>query len=296
MEGVEDFEYLTMLKRRIVLEPDEAVRTELRQLLRESLESVDKVVAGSSHWSARRDREVADRARIRILRKLARMKKSGRRSFLAIGDSITAAGVWQRKAGELLDMDVRTHAKGGIGIRHMVDGIGDFPPLSEEECRGVDAVFVVGFYNDRNLWENDRMDDLRHVVNTVKEKLAAADNARARIVLVAPHRHGRNSWYKDDAYLDGDRRADAVAAVAAETGCGFVDWMRYGGIVRENWCLYQSSAVAVRPGMSEVVNQSMEKGPRAEPYPWLADQLHPNEKGYERLGEALVRELTHIDL
>lgn len=41
---------------------------------------------------------------------------------LVIGDSITAAGKWQKKLEELLGMNVATHAKGGIGILRMTDG------------------------------------------------------------------------------------------------------------------------------------------------------------------------------
>lgn len=73
---------------------------------------------------------------------------------LVIGDSITAARKWQLKLGELLGMDVVTHAKGGIGIVRMVDGdrgldgeytdatdaAGVLRPLMAEDVRGIDLI------------------------------------------------------------------------------------------------------------------------------------------------------------
>lgn len=44
------------------------------------------------------------------------------KNVLVIGDSITAAQKWQKKLNTLLEMNVTTHAKGGVGTVAMVDG------------------------------------------------------------------------------------------------------------------------------------------------------------------------------
>ena len=86
--------------------------------------------------------------------------------LLAIGDSITAPKKWQEKVGQVLGMNVRTHAKGGIGLVTMVDGDGsetppdydpdDFGtsviyPLNSEDVRDVDIIAIMGAYNERKI-------------------------------------------------------------------------------------------------------------------------------------------------
>ncbi len=82
---------------------------------------------------------------------------------LVIGDSITAAGKWQKKLEELLGMNVATHAKGGIGILRMTDGDngldgtynaetdknGVLRPLMAADVEGVSLIIVLPAYNER---------------------------------------------------------------------------------------------------------------------------------------------------
>lgn len=190
--------------------------------------------------------------------------------LLAIGDSITAAGIWQRRAGELLGMDVRSHCKGGIGAIAMVDGDGDAPPeydpddfgvkklynLSVRDVEDVDLVLIMGFYNevgsisdekargqatDLHPREKTFCGRVNYVIRRVRETLEKAGNGRARIVLVSPHRYGTNCWVDRTSYETGDKWVSALSAVARRNGIPFVDLMNGGGVGRENWNRYQRS-------------------------------------------------------
>lgn len=189
--------------------------------------------------------------------------------LLAIGDSITAARIWQQRTGELLGMDVRSHCKGGIGAVDMVDG--DVAPpqydpddfgvkklyrLSVSDVEGVDLVLMMGFYNEVGLVGDEKRrgkatdmypkDDtfcghVNYAIRRVRETLAAATNGTARIVLVSPHRYGTNCWVDRTAYETGDLWLSALSAVAKRNGIRLVDLMKNGGVGRENWNRYQRS-------------------------------------------------------
>ena len=193
-----------------------------------------------------------------------------RGKMLAIGDSITAAHIWQQRTGELLGMDVRSHCKGGIGAVGMVDGDGVAPPeydpddfgvkrlydLSVRDVADVDLVLMMGFYNEVGMIvdagkrgtamdmyprENTFCGRLNYAVRRVRETLAAAKNDKARIVLVSPHRYGTNCWVDRTSYETCDHWLSALKGVARHNGIVLVDLLNRGGIGRENWNLYQRS-------------------------------------------------------
>lgn len=190
--------------------------------------------------------------------------------MLAIGDSITAANIWQRRVGELLKMDVRSHCKGGIGIVGMVDGDGVAPPeydpddfgvkklydLSERDVEDVDLIIMTGFYNEVGMIDDEksrgRASDmypqentfcgrLNYAIRRVRATLVAAGNVRAKIVLVSPHRYGTNSWVCRSSYESGENWLAALSAVARNNDIVLIDLLNRGGVCRENWNRYQRS-------------------------------------------------------
>ena len=177
--------------------------------------------------------------------------------LLAIGDSITAAQEWQRRAGEVLDWDVRSHCKGGIGILAMVDGDSTLKPLSAADVDGVDAVVLMGFYNergsvmrpetrgtaaDRYPAQNTFCGRLNHAVARVREELARAGNAACPVVLGAPHLYGKYPWIDCTAYEDGEQMLAAIREVAEANKLPLVDLLHKGGVDRSNWHVYQASS------------------------------------------------------
>ena len=265
-ESIEDFEYLSMLAER---RGAEKARKAVRHVL-------DNYPKGDPDWDnpalTDEKRNLMDSVCMAILRELS--KDAGKRKMLAIGDSITAARVWQKRAGELLGMDVRSHCKGGVGALGMVDGDGVAPPaydpddfgvkklynLSVRDVADVDLIFLMGFYNEvgsisdeksrgvaTDLYprENTFCGRVNYVIRRVRETLAEAKNDRARIVLVSPHRYGTNCWVDRTSYGTGDFWLSALSSVAKQNGIKFIDLMNGGGVGRENWDRYQRSPTAL---------------------------------------------------
>lgn len=289
---------------------------------------------------------------------------ANRRRLLAIGDSITAANQWQQRVGELLDMDVRSHCKGGVGMLQMVDGDGcgptpaDYDPdtfgvnalyrLSARDVEGVDLILLMGFYNDRYLLRDGRRGTaadisaepttfcgrLNYAVRRIQEELAAAGNRNAKIVLISPHCYGKYAWNDVDGTVDGQEMVSAIREVAVARGLPFVDAYSLAGIGPSNWNLYQRASapnssdylpegggentgvgkpfasLSVAPNPADYKGRSItvrdRRGsffsdgrrwvPQPMPAPWNADQLHLNQDGYRKLGEAIAGELVRLGL
>lgn len=197
---------------------------------------------------------------------------SGKR-LLAIGDSLTAVtpvkDSWQGKVGELLGMNVRTHAKGGIGILTMVDGDGSgMPPegsydpdtntggplyaLSKEDVKDVDIIAMMGFYNERySSWGNETdiypsqstfCGKLNYAIKRVYEELTKANNMQCKIVIISAHKYGKYSYNDKSAYDDGEALFEATRKVANYNSLPLIDLMHNGGINKYNWNIYQNSS------------------------------------------------------
>lgn len=182
------------------------------------------------------------------------------KQLLAIGDSITAAGHWQKRAGEVLGMEVKSHCRGGIGIVAMADGrkSDNFPVLTVDDVKDADVVVLMGFYNERGMvWQpatrgkaaadmypqqKTFCGKLNYLIKRVRETLAAAGNTKARLYLVAPHCYGLYQWINKDAYFDGEKMLDAIKEVADFNHLPCIDLFHKGGIDRTNWSKYQASA------------------------------------------------------
>ena len=196
-------------------------------------------------------------------------KWSGKR-ILAIGDSITAALKWQERVGSLLNMNVRTHAKGGIGIIQMVDGDGSGTPpegydpddfgvqtiyrLNEADVTDVDVIVLIGFYNERlSVKDEEVVTDmyptnntfagkLNYAIKRVYEELALANNMQCKIVICSAHRYGKYAYNDLSAYDDGDKLYNATKLIADYNGLPCIDLMHCGNVNKYNWNTFQSSS------------------------------------------------------
>ena len=193
--------------------------------------------------------------------------------LLAIGDSITAQNLWQKKAGELLGMNVRTHAKGGIGIIQMVDGdgSGDAPSgydpdnfgtstiykLNAEDVKDVDIIILMGFYNTRGTAESNRGEltdmypsqntwygQMNYAIKRVYEELENAGNTNCKVVICSAHNYGKYPYSNKSAYDDGQILLDATKAIANRHSLFLIDLMNNGNINMYNWGKFQSSSTS----------------------------------------------------
>lgn len=199
-------------------------------------------------------------------------KWAGKR-LLAIGDSITAQNLWQKKVGELLGMNVRTHAKGGIGIIQMVDGdgSGDAPEgydpdafgtstiykLNEEDVEGVDILILMGFYNTRSTAKSNRGEltdmypeqntwygQMNYAIKRVYEELEKAGNYNCKVVICSAHNYGKYPYVNESAYDDGQILLEATKAIANRHSLFLIDLMNNGNINMYNWGKFQASSTS----------------------------------------------------
>ena len=189
--------------------------------------------------------------------------------LLVIGDSITAALKWQERVGSLLNMNVRTHAKGGIGIVTMVDGdnsgtppegydpdnfgVSTIYPLNVKDVTDVDIIILMGFYNERlSIKENEVATDmyptnntfagrLNYAIKRVYEELSNANNMQCKVVICSAHKYGKYPYNDLSAYDDGDKLYNATKLIADYNGLPCIDLMHCCNINKYNWDTFQSS-------------------------------------------------------
>lgn len=210
--------------------------------------------------------------------------------LLAIGDSITSQKYWQKRVGELLSMEVRTHAKGGIGIIQMVDGdgSGDAPEgydpdsfgtstiykLNEADVTGVDIIILMGFYNTRNAVlsnkgeltdmypnQNTWYGQMNYAIKRVYEELENANNSNCKVVLCSAHKYGKYPYIDKTAYEDGDPLLEATKDIANRHSLFLIDLMHNGNINMYNWDKFQNSSSPYNPNYipSDGVNDGTNK-------------------------------------
>ena len=238
------------------------------------------------------------------------------RRVLAIGDSITSDGRWQREFERVTGDEVITHARGGVGIIDMVFGLGaadsgdmkydpvtgasaELPPLTSRDFENIGLVIFFGGYNERHM-EYGEEDDVYPEDDTLFGKFGAvmtriydllneAENGNCPVVLVSPHCVGKYDWVDADGteeFPAGSGRtletmSEVVRRVAEKYGAHFCDAYHGSGIGRDNWCIYANSPTALR------ADYDPEKE-YASPYPMYADQAHLNGDGYAVLGRFIA--------
>ncbi|MBR6918396.1 MAG: SGNH/GDSL hydrolase family protein [Clostridia bacterium] len=234
-------------------------------------------------------------------------KLEGKR-VLAIGDSITSDGRWQREFERVTGAVVTTHARGGVGIIDMVFGLGcadsgnmkydpytgvngELLPLGADDFEGKDLVIFFGGYNERHMEYGDaddeypRDDTLYGKFNTVMKKIISMKRENCPLIIVSPHCVGKYDWVDADGteeFPAGSGRtletmSYLISDVAKTYGAFFFDAYHLSGIGRENWNIYANSPTPYRADYSP-------SGHYEAPYPMYADQAHLNGDGYALLG------------
>ena len=238
------------------------------------------------------------------------------KKVLAVGDSITSDGRWQREFERIAGCTAATHARGGVGIIDMAFGLGaadsgdmsydpttgaeyPLPPLEADDLKDVDLLIFFGGYNERHM-EYGRPDDIYPEDDTLFGKFNAVMGRIGElmreagrtfpILLVSPHCVGKYDWVNADGteeFPKGSGRtletmSDVVKQVADKYGCYFYDAYHLSGIGPDNWCRYANSPTALRPDYDPEAEY-------AAPYPMFADQAHLNADGYALLGEKIAR-------
>ena len=215
------------------------------------------------------------------------------KKVLCIGDSLTAAGVWQQQLSILLGMTVSTHALGGIGLTTMVDGNASLPALTSANVEDKDLIILFGGYNDRHLAAGDVSDmhpaqstfagAVNYVLKKIYQLLATANNLDCEILVVTPHCAGKYQYIDVDGYsVYGTNTllelCDTMEECANMNNMRAFNLWRESGIGRYTWSIYSASPTATNT-----------TGAGDYPYPFNNDQLHLNNSvGYPYLGRLIA--------
>ena len=248
-----------------------------------------------------------------------------KKNVLVIGDSLTAANVWQQKLKELLGMNVSTHAYGGLGIVQCVKGSNDYniatgvgalAPLKISDVYDKDLIIFFAGYNNRGTpdgvvgdcytddgtGQNTIAGYLQYAINYIFKKLKGGEengvtynaNLRCRVIVVTPHCAGKYSYIDADGYDEypvGSGRtmqtlAQIMEDVAHYNNLPCYNAWKNSGINRFTWDVYASSSSA-ESGKTEQGNGGA--------YYWNADQLHLNTTvGYPHLGTCIAKFVSTI--
>lgn len=218
------------------------------------------------------------------------------KNVLVIGDSLTAANIWQNKLHELLGMNVTTHAKGGIGFPAMLDGSpastddvsqanGELLPLSVTDVTGKDMIIIYGGYNHRGSADGLKGDlyptvnsvygCLQYLINGIYALLKTANNLSCRVIVITPHCAGRYKYipftwweeYPSGSGRTGETLVSAIIKCANDNSVACLDLFHTSGINQFTW----DDLSASNSAYDESGN--------------VRDQLHLNaSKGYPYLG------------
>ncbi len=196
---------------------------------------------------------------------------------LVIGDSITAAGKWQKKLEELLGMNVATHAKGGIGILRMTDGDngldgtynaetdknGVLRPLMATDVEGVSLIVVLPAYNERAMALGSVGDchpeqeticgRIQYLLNRIYEELEDAGNLTCHVLVATPHCAGKYPYVDADGYEEYpvgtgqtmEKLSDTIKAVSQANNVAVCDLWHESGINRRTWGVFGAQKNAV---------------------------------------------------
>ena len=239
-----------------------------------------------------------------------------RKNVLAIGDSITSDGRWQKEFARITGCNIRTHANGGIGLIDMVDGQegaradspgydpntgvhGKLGPLTGDDVRWADLIILLGAYNERHMEYGKKgdmyptNDTLRgkfaYVIERIYDLLDSVDNLGCHLMLVTPHCSGKYDWIPVDGYSEwpeGSGRSletmsSLIISIAGEYNVYCCDAWHTSGINRFTWKHYCHSPVVMNPDYDPLKQYDA-------PYPQFADQAHLNAEGYARLGDCIA--------
>ena len=211
------------------------------------------------------------------------------KNILCLGDSLTEAGIWPARLQENLRCNVRTHCKGGLGMKDIVDGgkgpVGELKPLTESLVKDVDLIIFYAGYNDRGLADGgfgdlySPMEDranrtiagtLQYCINRIYEELERADNLGCKVQIVTPHCVGKYQYIEVDGYHEypeGSGRtvkslAKTMENVSVENNLPCCNLWEQSGINKHTWKVYGAN-----PGL---------------------DEVHCSQAGYELIGDIIT--------
>lgn len=216
------------------------------------------------------------------------------KKVLCIGDSLTAAGIWQQKLNSVLGMVVTTHAKGGISFPAMLDGSpssgGSDPtlaPLATDDVGDKDLIIVYGGYNHRGSEDGQKGDlyptsnttygCLQYLINGIYTLLNTANNLKCRLVVVTPHCAGKYSYipyswneeYPVGSGRTGETLVEAVKACASDNWVACLDLYHTSGISPFTWDVFSASSTPETDGQ---VNDQLHLNPSVG-YPYLGERI-----------------------
>ena len=217
--------------------------------------------------------------------------------MLCLGDSVTASLGYQNDVKNGLGLsEVRTKAKGGLGIIQIIDGDSNgYSALTASELTDINIVTFFGGLNDR-LTSIGNVTDMYPTQNTVCgryryviDKLYSLANAVSRkdirIVFIAPHKvgkYGYNDYNGGQEYPVGSGQTLETFAIKLKEICGFygipvVDLYHNSGINDYNWELFTANTLSP-----------------TSPFPDNPDNVHPNTEGYKLIARCITGVISKI--
>lgn len=192
-----------------------------------------------------------------------RTTKYAGKKALVMGDSLTKAGIWQKKLTELLGFEVAMQARGGSGFISIVDGdpegfVHIDPPmhrLGPDDVRDVDLIVYFAGYNCREMPYGEDGDlypaqktvrgCVQYVIDRIYQELEAANNLTCKLLFVTPHCHGLYSWRDWDGYAEAPvkgmstrKLGEVISEVCRKNSIPVCDLWTESGINRYNWHVF----------------------------------------------------------
>ena len=241
------------------------------------------------------------------------------KNALVIGDSLTAVGVWQKQLTAILGMNVKTHAKGGMGIIQCVDGedgageydnetaaSGTLYALNVDDVSDKDLIILFAGYNNRGMSDGSVGDCFnpndnngktiagitQYAIDRIYEELSEAGNLNCRIVIITPHCVGKYGYIDVDGYNEYPKGSGQTLRTLAKTmedvarfnSLPCLNLWENSGINRHTWSVFASNPTATNTN-----------GSGSGTYPYNNDQLHLNKDvGYPYLGERIANWIKTI--
>lgn len=183
-------------------------------------------------------------------------------NYLAIGDSITAANLYQGSIASKFKMILTTHALGGVGLVGMVDGESSLAALTVAQVTGKKLITFFGGLNNRGSLQGTITDlyptqnticgQLNYALDKVLSLLVTANNRDCRVVCILPHNVGKYPYIDangTDEYPTGSGQSLYTATrlmkqVCERKGIPTIDLFSDSGFNSTTWGIYTSNALA----------------------------------------------------
>ena len=219
-----------------------------------------------------------------------------------MGDSLTAAALYQKTIANILGVEHESHCLGGAGIIQIVDGnsAGTITAITSEDVADKDLiVFYAGYnnrgtddgnvgdcYNPDGTGQNTIAGYMQYAINRIYECLTEADNLTCKLLIVTVDCAGKYNYIDADGYDEypaGSGRtmetlANTQKAVAEYNSLACCDLWHTSGINRNTWSVFGANSESYIENPTNTTT----------PYPHNGDQLHKSAKGYQRIGEVIA--------